>query len=143
NAFSATHEVTAVTPVDLAPNSPTVNVTPPEYASSTLDGETLTGLVDLTALKHSRITFNFTFTRPAVSAVLEMIQGSKSDGAKPTLHELTFSPDRTTASLTLTALAPGGYRLRMEAEHGIRTDRDGGLLSVKEDLPPALLKFTP
>jgi hypothetical protein len=77
NATSADYAVQTVTPVDLLSESPTLVVTPPQYASSTIDGETFTGLVDLTVLKHSEVAFAFRFTRPAVSAVLELLDGTK------------------------------------------------------------------
>src|SRR5262249_37415659 len=69
-ALSELFSVTAVTPVALAPESPAITITPPAYAQATLDTQTLHGLVDLTALKHSAIRFEFQFSRPAVSATL-------------------------------------------------------------------------
>ncbi len=140
NTASSTFDVKAVTPVDLAPESPKITVTPPDYASSTIDADSLTGLVDVTALKHSQITFDFHFSRPAVSAVLEIVTGENKDAAVTT-HKLPLSDDRTAASLTLPALTSGSYRVRMDAEHGIATARDGGTITVKEDLPPAMIKF--
>ncbi len=97
-------------------------------------------MVDLTALKHSQITFAFRFNRPAVAAVLELAAGDKNAGVF-TSHKLALSPDRTGATLTIAALDSCNFRVRMEAEHGISTVREGGVLTVKEDLPPALIKF--
>src|SRR5207253_1515972 len=68
---SPTYRVTAVTPVELAPDSPAIRVTPPPYARAALDEETFHGLVDLSALRHSQVTFAFRFSRPAVAAALE------------------------------------------------------------------------
>jgi hypothetical protein len=142
NAASAPHTVTAVTPVDLAPDSPAITVTPPEYARSAVEGETLTGLLDVTALRHSQVAFAFRFTRPAVSAVLEWTPQAGEKAAPTTRLPMALSPDRTAATLAVEALTSGSYRVVLEAEHGIRTVRDGAALSVKEDQPPALLRFS-
>ncbi len=144
NAASDSATVTAVTPVELTDDSPTITVTPPAYARGTLDTETRHGLVDLTALKHSEIAFAFAFNRPAVGAWLEWTDLPEKDegkAGKKSLLPLPLAADRLSARLTLPARQNGSYRVLLEAEHGIRTERDGGSLSVKPDLPPALLRY--
>lgn len=142
NAASDRYRATAVTPVDLAADSPRLTVTPPAYASAALDEEVLTGLVDFAALRHSRIDVELRFTRPAMAASL--IWQPQGDEKKPAAAEtvgLRLHEDGLGASGTLTARVDGAYRLIMEAEHGIRTERDGARLTVKADQPPALLKY--
>jgi hypothetical protein len=137
-AVSATYDVTAVTPVELMPDSPAVTVTPPAYARATHDEESLTGLVDLIALKGSLVHFGLRFTRPAVSARLEWAGAD----TKATDYPLVLSDEGKAAELSLPALATGNYRLVLEAEYGIRTQLEGGTLTVKPDLPPSVMKFT-
>lgn len=148
-AASASHPIVAVTPVELAADNPVATVTPPEYARATWDEETRTGLVDLIALQGSDVRFQLRFTRPAVAAWLEWSAADFKEGkegtkatAKVTTHALPLTAEGTAAEWTLPARATGSYRLILEAEHGIRTERDGGMLTVKADLPPAVLRFT-
>lgn len=148
-AVSETYPVTGVVPVELAAESPAVVVAPPEYARATWDAETYVGLVDLTALRHSEVRFDFRFTRPAVSASLEWAERELRQGkegtqstTRTTRLPLVLSEDRRAASLSLPATATGLYRLILTAEHDIRTELDGGTLTVKEDEPPQFLKFT-
>jgi hypothetical protein len=142
------HRITAVTPVDLAAESPTITITPPAYARATLETDTFHGLADLSALQHSEVRFDFRFSRPAVAAYLEWITSEIRSGKEETRTQshvqrqaLALSEDRLEATFTLPAEAPGSYRLVMEAEHGIRTERDGGTLTIKPDQPPVVLKF--
>jgi hypothetical protein len=137
-AASETHKVTAVLPVELAPDSPAVTVTPPEYARGSRETETLYGLVDLTALRGSTLHFALRFSRPAVDARLEW---SGAD-AKTTSYPLALTDDGRAAELTLAATASGSYRLVLEAEYGVRTKLEGGTLTVKPDEPPTVIKFT-
>jgi hypothetical protein len=137
-AASETYRVTAVLPVELAPDSPAVTVNPPEYARGTHAAETLFGLVDLTALKGSLLSFDLHFTRPAVDARLEW---SGAD-AKTTSYPLFLTDGGMAATLSVPATASGSYRLVLVAEHGVRTRLDGGTLTVKPDEPPAVIKFT-
>lgn len=139
NASSATHEVRAIAPVELAADSPVITVTPPTYARKTVEPATLHGLVGLGALKHSEIAFTFRFTRPAVAAELVWTH----PGEKPRVERkpLALSPDRTSATLTLPAIGDGTYRVRFEAEQGVATELDGGTVAVKADEPPVMVKF--
>jgi hypothetical protein len=139
--------ITAVTPVELAAESPTITVTPPAYAAAQLDKETFHGLVDLSALQHSEVRFDFRFNRPAVAARLEWttqeVQESKdgTEAASATAtHNLTLADGGQAASFTLPAKTAGTFRLVLEAEHGITTEREGGSLIVRPDLPPAFIK---
>ncbi|MFO0842711.1 MAG: hypothetical protein U0797_10000 [Gemmataceae bacterium] len=137
-AGSVEYELSAVTPVDLAADSPSVMVTPPAYAASVVDAETVTGMVDLACLQHSDVTLKVRFTRPAVAATLEWT----ASGEKPSLTPLKLSDDRMSAEYSFRAAKSGAYRLLLDAEHGVRTERDGGAVTVRPDQVPAVLKFT-
>jgi hypothetical protein len=136
-AVSDSYQMTAVTPVELMPDSPAVTVTPPAYARATRDEETLTGLVDVTALQGSLIRFDLHFTRPAVAARLEW---AASD-TKTTDYPLVLRDDGRAADLSLPATASGSYRLVLEAEHGVETQLNGGTITVRPDQPPTVVKF--
>src|SRR5262249_52770466 len=91
-----------------------------------------------------QVTFAFTFTRPAVKAWMEWTALSGEEEKKPgkkTTQPLTLAGDRKTATLALPARQALAYRVVLEAEHGIRTERDGGTLTVRPDPPPALLRY--
>src|SRR5262249_5308302 len=59
NWASNAYLITSITPVDLAPDSPKVTITPPEYARVTVETTTITGLGDLQALANSELAFTF------------------------------------------------------------------------------------
>jgi hypothetical protein len=145
---SASFRITAITPVELASDSPRLTVTPPQYARSVLDVESVRGLVDLSPLRHSEVRFDFRFTRPAVSAYIEWItEGRTNQDGQTRLGEsverqpLTLSEDRQSGFWTFTALEEGKYRLILEAEHDIRTELPGGVVRVQPDRPPAVARF--
>jgi hypothetical protein len=144
---SESFAVTAVTPVELAAESPIITIRPPAYAAKHIDTETFHGLVDLAALQHSEILFDFRFTRPAVAARLEWTtqevkETKDANRAVPTTvsHDLKLQDSGQAATFTLPALVPGSFRLILLAEHGITTERDGGALAVRPDMPPEFLK---
>ena len=137
---SDSHRVTAITPVELAAESPTVTLTPPAYARPVKEEEAFQGLVDLSPLQHSEIRFDFRFTRPAVAAYLEFIRDSKGS-ENVARHPLILSADRQAASFTMPALKEGKYRLMLEAEHAIRTELPGGTIHVQLDQPPSVPRF--
>ncbi|MFO0927914.1 MAG: hypothetical protein U0736_12880 [Gemmataceae bacterium] len=142
NATSDAFRATAVVPVELAADSPQVTVTPPAYAAGVLDGETYTGTVDFAALQHSTVEFRLAFTRPAVAAALVwQPAGEKKDAKSARVVPMQLGADGTTASVTVPADATGSYRLLLDAEHGVRTEREGAVITVKPDQPPALLKY--
>src|SRR5262249_33834214 len=97
-----------------------------------------TGLVDLGCLQHSDVALSFRFTRPAVAAAVEWSAG----GEQPSLISLKLSADRQSSELRLPATKSGTYRLLLDAEHGVRTERGGGAIPVRAAQPPALLKLT-
>src|SRR5207302_9819830 len=70
-AVSPIYQITAIEPAELAADSPTITITPPPYAKSAFDEQTIHGFADLTALQHSRIRLNIQFSRPVVAATLE------------------------------------------------------------------------
>ncbi len=131
---SDSYRLTAIAPVELAAESPSITIAPPAYARSVKEEETFHGLVDLSPLQHSEIRFDFRFTRPAAAAYLEV-------GDKAVRHLLILSADRQEAHLTIPAIKEGQYRLVLEAEHGIRTELPGGTIRVQPDQPPSVRRF--
>src|SRR5262249_29636331 len=71
DATTPEHTVTAVDPVQLTADSPTIIVTPPAYAQKTVETKTLNGLGDFSALQYGTLAFEFRFNRPAQKATLE------------------------------------------------------------------------
>src|SRR5262249_25247509 len=138
------HPITAVTPVELAGDSPKVVITPPAYARATRETSTRNGIMELTALKHGELSFEFAFTRPAVKAWLEW-SAEANDRSKKTPKidnvPLVLSSDALSAKLTVPVKSNAEIKLVLEAEHGVRTEYAGGGLVVQEDQPPALIKY--
>ncbi|NBO90830.1 MAG: hypothetical protein EBV06_00710 [Planctomycetia bacterium] len=138
-AVSEWYTITAVQPVELQPDSPTIVITPPPYARGTLEDETVVGLTDIAALSGSDIAFKFAFTRPAVVAALQF---TPTNGATRMMAMVPHT-DRRTMTATLNATEEGVYRLLLEAENGVRTPADdepfGGKLTIKPDQPPIVL----
>jgi hypothetical protein len=137
-AVSSVYHVTAVEPVELAPDSPTVTVTPPEYARTAIEAERLRGCADLSALQYSQVAFAFRFTRPAIAASLEWKPARSNDRRE--VLPLELSPDQQEGRFALSAIADGTYRIVLEAEHGIRTETQAYGLTVKVDLPPVFVR---
>lgn len=145
-AVSPDYQVTAVEPVDLAAGSPTITITAPEYARKNVDAQTVQGLADLTALQHSQIHFDFRFNRPALAAHLEWKpragETTKDKDLAATVLPLELSAGGSTAQLNLPAQADGTFTLVLDAEHGIRTELEPRLLTVKVDQPPVFTKVS-
>lgn len=143
-AVSDTYQVTAVEPVELAADSPTITISPPAYAKKNVEEQTIHGLADVSALQYSRVRFDFRFTRPARMAALEWPSPGANEDHAPstarTIHPLTLTADRCGASAELPALVGGEYRVLLEEEHGIRTDLEPRIVNVKIDQPPAFVK---
>src|SRR5439155_10294081 len=140
DGVSDTYEVSAVDPVELAADSPTITITPPEYARGTIQPQSVHGLADLSALQHSRVRFEFRFTQPAVKATLERRPASsKKDGdTERIVHRLSLSTDGRAAELELPALFTAEYQLVLEGEDGIRTEPEPRSITVRIDQPPSL-----
>jgi hypothetical protein len=135
------YTLTAVAPTDLAPDSPTIVVTPPAEAASFAETQTLAGMVDVTAFAGSEIVFRFAFDRPATVAVLEWTPEGKPTQSIP----LALADDARSATWSLRATHAGAYRLVIAGERGIETGRDGGRIAVRplpeqKDAPPELAK---
>jgi hypothetical protein len=139
-AISDTYQVTAIEPVELAADSPTILITPPAYAKDKFEEQSIHGLADLNALQHSRIHLDFRFTRPTQRAALEWpepaAENDRAKGSSRNEHPLVLTADRCAASCDLAAVAGGNYRLVLEEEHGIRTELEPRLLKVQVDQPP-------
>ncbi|MBY0230966.1 MAG: hypothetical protein K2W96_16900, partial [Gemmataceae bacterium] len=130
NSASESFTLTTIQPVELAPSSPAVEIVPPEYARVTQETETAIGLGELSALAHSEIRFAFRFNRAPVAAWMEWTPTGKA----------TRRVAIVAGKASLPATEEGDCRVVLEAEHGIRTELEGGKLSLRRDLPPALLK---
>ena len=129
--ISPTYTLTAVAPIELAPDSPRIRVTPPSYAASAVDAESYTGLVDFSALEHSNIAVECRFTRPVQAGWLEWADGSRSP--------LQLHDNGTTATLEVPARQSGPYRLVLQAEESVLIRREGGTLTIRPDQPPRLV----
>ncbi len=145
-AVSDAYRVTAIAPVELAAESPSITVTPPAYARAVKEEETFYGLVDLAVLQYSAVRFDFHFTRAAEAAYLEwtaQAESNKNSESAPQSSRLplALSDDRQTASFTMPATMAGNYRVVLEAEQGIRTVLEGGFLRVRPDQPPSVVKL--
>src|SRR5439155_10338371 len=82
DARSRQHDVTSVVPVKLASTAITP-VAPPYALKAKYADKPADGLVDLTALQHSRVGFDLRFTRDAVHAALLLTSVSASPGREP------------------------------------------------------------
>jgi hypothetical protein len=167
-AISDTYQVTAVEPVQIAAkadfmweaDSPTITITPPAYAQATIPAQRVHELIDLSALQHSRMSFHFRFTRPAVSAWVQTSEVSKfqepnSKNQEPKSQtfgswnlvlgsswKLQLSADRREGRIDIPARTHATYQIALEAEHGIRTELEPRKLNVTIDQPPQFAKVT-
>jgi hypothetical protein len=137
-AVSPDYQVTAIEPVEVATDTTSITITPPAYAKTAIETETIPGLADLSALQYSKVAFDFHFTRPAVAATLTWIAKDATARQQP----LSLTADRRAGRLELPADADGTYQLVLEAEQGIRTELEPRSLSVRPDQPPDFLKVT-
>jgi hypothetical protein len=144
DAVSATYRVTAVEPIELADGSPAITITPPDYARETVEPQTVAGFADLSALQHSRVRFEFHFTRAVRTATLHwQPRGKDAQSAPAATHRLELTPDGLDAVLDLPAVADGTFRLAATGEHtASAADLGSQHLTVKPDEPPAFLKVT-
>jgi hypothetical protein len=147
----------AVEPIRLAKDSPTVAVTPPEYAQAVVKPQTFQGIVPVSALQHSQLTYDFRFSRPVQTATLVRSPsaasipwlglrgwpaiaalGQWSAHAAPQKFSLQVGEDRTAAQLPLVAQNSGLFadRLVLMDECGHATEIDLHLLTVRQDQPP-------
>ncbi len=144
DARSDSYRVTAVDPVELAPDSPTATVAAPAYANPTVHPEQkVAALSELFAHEYGRVTFDFRFTRPAVVARLEVARkGETGRAAQAWALPLPLEGDRQQALFQVPSLRQGNYDLRLilEAEHGIRTAYDLRPLTVRADEAPAFTR---
>jgi len=138
-AVSASYTLTAVEPAELGVDSPTITITPPDYASKSFEEQTIHGLADLSALQHSHIQFDFQFTTPVAKASLAWVRLSNSEA---TSREIELTSDRRGGRCEITALENGTYKLILEEEHGIRTEFEPRKVTVQIDQPPSFLKVS-
>src|SRR5262249_46447415 len=138
-------QVTAIEPVEVAADGPTITVTPPEYARAAVATEAIQGFADLSALQYSQVTLAFRFTRPAVAASLHWTAAADTktkDQPKDKMVPLDLTSEGQEAQCQMPATAAGTCRVVLEAGHGIRTTADVCRLTVKPDRPPAFVKVS-
>ena len=115
--LSAYHLLTAVTPTDLAADSPSIVVTPPAEAASFAETQTLVGMVDVTAFAGSEIAFRFAFDRPATAALVEWTpEGQSSQPIR-----LPLADDARSAAWSLRGTQAGTYRLVLAGDCSVLT----------------------
>src|SRR5262249_11573258 len=84
--------------------------------------------------------FEVRFTHAATKATLEWCpQKGKNADIQTTAHALRLADDGLSGTCELAALSNGTYRLLLEEEHGIRTELEPRVLTVKVDQPPTFL----
>ncbi len=144
DAVSREHQVTAVDPVQLLADSPSITIVPPAYAQKALETKTILGLGDFSALQYGRLEFKFQFTKPAKKAEIEWTPLSNGEGSngngRSFQRELKLADDGKSAKAEWNILRPGRFKLVLEAEHGIRTELPPQSLNVIIDRPPAFVK---
>jgi hypothetical protein len=137
DSASSDFDVTAIHRVGLAEVNPfRIRIIPPQYAEQTentaLRPVLPSGFVDFAALQHSEAVFEVAFDRPAVAAYLEWA----SVAGQTVAHRFVLAEDSLSGTLTVPLKNAGKYRLVLEAEHGYRTEIDGGKGSVIIDKAP-------
>jgi len=138
-AVSASYTLTAIEPAGLGVDSPTITVTPPDYARNSFEEQTIHGLADLSTLQHSRIQFDFQFTTPVAKASLAWVRLSTNEA---TSRDIELTSDRRRGRSELAALENGTYKLILEEEHGIRTEFEARKVTIQIDQPPSFLKVS-
>jgi len=136
-ALGPERQVHVVDPVGLEPDSPTVSITPPSYAQT--DGSQVrhVGIVDLTCLQYSKLTYEFRFDRPAQRA---RVTWSSEDESEGRTHDLRLSPDGRSATFEMPAVQTGRLSLTIVGEHDIMTEMPAQTVHVNVDRPPAFAK---
>ncbi len=126
DSASSDFDVTAVTKVGLAKDSPKVSIVLPQYAQHTenldLRPAPRMSLVEFKGLQHSEALFEVAFDRPAVAAYVEWTPAGSTDAVP---YRVVLAEDRLSGTATVPLKTAGSYRLILEAEHGIRTEIDG------------------
>jgi hypothetical protein len=137
DSASADFDVTAIKRVGLAELNPVqIRIVPPQYAQHTenalLRPLVPPGLVDFAALQYGEAQFDVAFDRPAVAAFLEWTPA----GGQPVAHRLVLADDLCSGTLNIPLKTAGRYRFVFEAEHGFRTEIEGGKGSIIVDHKP-------
>ena len=139
---SPDYRITAVAAPGLAVDSPRITIAKPIYARAKDDlPEVRVGVLDLQALQHSMLTFEFQFDPPVkTKATLEWVPATGKAGEagkpQPIRHELVLTDDGTSARFEMTAVEEGAWRMLLEGEHGITTAIEGAPVTIVRDLPP-------
>ncbi len=122
-------------PVELAPGT-AVEIAPPAYATGVVKAQTLPGLPDLDAVAGSTAAVRLYFTRPAASAVLEW--RPDAPGGLPDTLPVVLDPDAAGGTATVPLREPGGLRLVLTNEPGVRKLRTEVAVRVRvrpDELP--------
>src|SRR5207237_2161147 len=115
DARSDSYRVTAVEPVELAPESPTATVAAPAYANPAVHPEQMVAaLSELSAHEYGQVKLDFRFTRPAVAARLEVsLKGENGRPARSWALPLPLAGERDQALFQVPALRQGTYDLKL------------------------------
>ncbi|MBN9517542.1 hypothetical protein J0H58_03335, partial [bacterium] len=104
-------------PVELAPGT-AVEIAPPAYAAGAVPAQMIPGFPDLDAVAGSTAAVRLRFTRPTASAVLEW--RPDAPGGLPDTLPVALDPDGTGGTATVPLREPGGLRLVLTNEPGVR-----------------------
>lgn len=139
---SDTLELKAVQPVSFSAESPTVTISPPDYARG---ADILVGRGRLESLPHRPLdAFEFAKIQIVVECDRPPLRGhlqiTPINDATEHHLPLQISTGSKSADITLPALLIGAYQLsvQVEAEHAIATFQEIGTLNIRKDAPPML-----
>jgi hypothetical protein len=126
----------ALWPVELAPEQPVTTITPPLYAASVRETDTLVGLAELEGLQHSRLTMQVQLTRPAESATLHV---TPREG-EPSRHVFSLDATGLAGSVEMPLTQTGRYHLVIVSREGLTETIEGATLTVSPDRAPEVLE---
>src|SRR5262249_48580628 len=142
-AESAQYHITAVDPVDLAANSPSVTALPPAYAAGAVDKKTTEGLAaELACVQYGKFAFEARFSRPVKAAFVEFTPAAheRDRVPGPVVGPLTLSPEGDTPRGDLPAVAAAHCRIVAEVEQGLRQEFPAQSVFVQVDKPPSFAR---
>jgi len=140
-AVSPEYRITVVEPINVAADGVKLTITPPAYARGSIQTETLMGLHDVTALQHSKVLLEVSFTQPAREALVQWPTEKNTPQAMSNEQRMILAADRLSGSIELPAVADGAIGLMLRGDNGFDTQLAGGNLSVRIDQPPTVAKF--
>ncbi|MBL8796026.1 MAG: hypothetical protein JNM56_19145 [Planctomycetia bacterium] len=138
-AVSPVYQVTAVEPVELAPGSPRIVVSPPAYALKNLEPRSLQAVQDFSGMQLGTAQLRFEFRRPALAAVLRW---TAADVRHARELPVALAADGQSAEASLPLTEAGSLQLILTGPHGIVTETPACRVNVQPDQPPAFLQVT-